>query len=421
MAIFYAGIVALSAAWLGLGRLAPTTRRLYLIASIWCLPLLLAPPLFSHDAYSYLAQGTLVHLGLDPYRHTPAALGPLGHGHLLGAVSPFWRHTTAPYGPLFLAGVSLLVAVSGSHLILGVLLIRLFELVGLALLARYLPRLGRALGADPARATWLVLLSPLVLLELVAAAHNDVLMVGLLVAGVTLALEGRALLAVAVCALAATIKIPAAAAIVFIAVVWARGAPTPARRVRELAAAALVAGAVIAAVAVATGLGTHWISTSVFSTPGKVRLAITPATALGWTAAHLGVPVGARGLEAALGVAAFVLTLLLGAALLWRARPHNLVRYLGIVLIAAALGGPAAWPWYLTWGLALLAACPEIQGSRALPIAVAASVLAVKADGVLAFPLHTAPAFVLVYAAAAWLLVRRPTLTIRRLRPVTEA
>jgi hypothetical protein len=421
VATFYAGIVALSLVWLALGRLPITTRQLRIIGAAWCLPLLVTAPLFSQDAYSYLAQGTLVHLGIDPYRHAPAVLASAGQPHVLGAVDPFWRHTTAPYGPLFLGIVSLVVALAGSHLVLGVLLIRVLDLAGLVLLAAFVPRLARALGADPARATWWVLLSPLVLLELVAAAHNDLLMIGLVVAGVTFAIERRVLLGIAVCALAATIKLPAAAAIVFIAVMWVRDEPTRSARLHAAGAAAAVAVGVFAAVSVVTGLGLGWISTTVFSTPDKVRLAITPATALGWTVAQL-VPVGTRGLESALGVVAFGLSCVLGAVLLWRTRRDNMVRYLGIALIAVAVCGPAAWPWYLIWGLALLAACPGIQDSRGLALAIAASVLVVKADGILAFPLRTAPVFVVLYvAAAAWLTLRRPAIRTARLRPLAES
>jgi hypothetical protein len=419
VALFYAGIVALSMAWLALGRLAITTRQLRVVGAVWCLPLLLTAPLFSQDAYSYLAQGTLVHLGIDPYRHAPAVLANAGQAHVLGAVDPFWRHTTAPYGPLFLGIVSLVVAISGPHLVIGVLLIRLIEAIGLVLLALFVPRLARALGADPARATWWVL-SPLVLLELVAGAHNDLLMIGLLVAGVTQAVERRPLPGIALCALAATIKLPAAAAIVFIAVVWARSATLPSERARRLLASGAAAVVVIAAVSVVTGLGLGWISTTVFSTPDKVRLAITPATALGWTVAQV-VPVGARSLESALGVVAFGLSLGLLAVLLWRSRRQTMVRNLGIALIAVAVCGPAAWPWYLTWGLVLLAACPGIQQSRALAVAVVASALVVKADGILAFPLHIAPVFVVLYltAAAVWLSRRRLSVASgrRRLRP----
>lgn len=410
VAIFYAGIVALSVGWLGLGRLALSPRALIIVAALWCLPLLLTAPLFSQDAYSYLAQGALVHIGLDPYRDVPAALAQHGQAHVLSAVDPFWRHTTAPYGPLFLWIVS---GFAGSSLVLGVLLIRAVEMIGFVLLAVFVPRLARALGADPGRATWLVLLSPLVLLQLVAAAHNDLLMVGLLVAGVTLAVERRPLPAIALCALAATIKLPAAAAIPFILAAeadrrtWIRGV--------------LIAAGVVLAVSLISGVGLDWISSSIFSTPQKVRLAITPSTALGWTVAQI-IPVGARGLESALGVVAFGIALLFGFVLLWRTRPSNMVRYLGFALVAVAVCGPATWPWYLTWGLVLLASCPGVQSSRLLAVTIVVGALVVKADGVLAFPLHTAPLFVALYVAIAAVAARRPpAVTAPRLRPIAEA
>ncbi|HSC04091.1 MAG TPA: polyprenol phosphomannose-dependent alpha 1,6 mannosyltransferase MptB [Solirubrobacteraceae bacterium] len=410
VAVFYAGIVALAVAWLGLGRLAVSPRRLTIVASLWCLPLFLTAPLFSQDAYSYLAQGTLTHLGLDPYTQTPAVLAGHGQAHVLSAVDPFWRRTPAPYGPLFLWIVS---AFAGSSLVVGVLLIRAVEMVGFVLLAVFVPRLARALGADPGRAAWLVLLSPLVMLQLVAAAHNDLLMIGVLVAGVTLAVERRPLAAIAVCALAATIKLPAAAAIPFILAAsgdrrtWIRGV--------------LLAAGVVVVVSLISGLGFGWISSGVFSTPQKVRLAITPATALGWTLAQI-VPIGTRGLESALGLIAFVVSLLFGLVLLWRTRPSNMVRYLGFALIALAVCGPAAWPWYLTWGLVLLAACPGLQFSRTLVVVSVVGALVVKADGVLAFPLHTAPVFVALYVAIAAVAARRPpAVAAPRVRRIAEA
>ncbi|MFL5864455.1 MAG: polyprenol phosphomannose-dependent alpha 1,6 mannosyltransferase MptB, partial [Solirubrobacteraceae bacterium] len=143
LALVYIGMAVLCCAWLGLGRTLAPRRTLLLIAAAWALPLALGPPLFSRDVYSYLAQGTILRLGHSPYHTAPAALAGLGHQHLLDAVSPFWRHTTAPYGPLFLGLLAVVTAVVGSHLIAGVLLTRLLELAGAVLLAIYVPRLAR--------------------------------------------------------------------------------------------------------------------------------------------------------------------------------------------------------------------------------------------------------------------------------------
>jgi hypothetical protein len=412
--LVYVGMAVLCGAWLGLGRRLASPRALIAIGAVWLAPLVLAPPLFSRDVYSYLAQGLILHLGHSPYHTAPAALARLGHQHVLDAVSPFWRHTTAPYGPLFLGLLSLVAAVVGNHLVAGVLLTRLLELVGAALLAVYVPRLARSMGSDGRRALWLGLLSPLVTLELVAAGHNDLLMTGLLVAGVAYALDGRPLLGVAICALAATVKVPALAGAAFIAVAWGREELGRSAQVRFMAAAALLALAVLGVVTLVTGASVDWLSTSLFSTPAKVRLAITPATGLGYTIASvlsdIGIGVSHRGLEGAVGLVAFALTALTGAVLLYRVRVARLVPWLGAFLAIAAAGGPAAWPWYFIWGLALLCALRAPQRSAGLAWAIAASVFVVKPNGILALPLPSAPAVVGVYAligAAVWRVGRR--------------
>jgi hypothetical protein len=300
----------------------------------------------------------------------------------------------------------------------GVLIARLLEIAGVVLLGLSAPRLARALGADPLRAGWLAALSPLVLLQLVAAGHNDALMVGLMVAGVSLAVGGRRLLGIAVCAVAAGIKVPALAAIAFIAVSWAweelhlhedRGAA-----LRALAASAVVTLGVLAAISAATGVGADWLTSGVFSTPQKVHLAITPGTSIGYTVASVlhdvGIAAHTRSLENAFNAVTSVAVLVVGVVLLWRVRRQRLVPYLGAFLAIAAFGGPAAWPWYLTWGFALLAACPAPQRSWLLAAAVALPVFLVKPDGILALSVTASPEVFVVYAIAAalaWRAVRR--------------
>lgn len=405
--LVYVGMALLSVGWLALGRLisGDETRGLRIIAAAWLLPLALGPALFSRDVYSYIAQGTILHLGDNPYRTAPAALAGLGRGHVLNAVSPFWRHTTAPYGPLFLGAVSVIVGVTGSHLVAGVLVIRALELIGVVLLAHYVPVLARELGASHARATWLGVMSPLLAFELIAAGHNDLLMVGVLVAGVAVSLRGRPVLGIAICTLAATVKVPALAAAVFIAVAWARAEVTWRDRLRFLLEAALAAVAVLAAVSAITGLGLSWLTTSLFSTPARVHLAITPATAVGYTVAALlrdaGVNVGFHSVEAAFGTVTTLITGVVGLVLLYRSRVPKLALYLGWLLLLAAAGGPAAWPWYFTWGLALLAGCPGPQRSLALALGSVVAVFLIKPNGILALPVQSSPAVLGAYALLA--------------------
>jgi hypothetical protein len=150
-----------------------------------------------------------------------------------------------------------------------------------------------------------------------------------------------------------------------------------------------------------------WLSGSLFSTPATVRLAITPATALAVTihelghGVHHGVAHAAAGLERAAVVVAMGLVVAFAAWLCLRVRRERLVRVLGVMLIAAAIGGPAAWPWYLIWGVALLAADPLAQRSVWVELAVSVPVFAVMAGGQVAVPLPDAYQVTIIYLAAA--------------------
>jgi hypothetical protein len=167
---------------------------------------------------------------------------------------------------------------------------------------------------------------------------------------------------------------------------------------------------VLAVISAATGVGADWLTSGVFSTPQKVHLAITPGTAIGYTVASvlhdLGFNAGTRSLENAFNAVTSVAVLIAGLVLLWRVRRERLVLYLGAFLTTAAFGGPAAWPWYFTWGFALLAACPAPQRSRLLAAAVMLPVFLVKPNGILALSVTASVEVFIVYLVAAGLAWR---------------
>ncbi|GGZ37603.1 polyprenol phosphomannose-dependent alpha 1,6 mannosyltransferase MptB [Streptomyces poonensis] len=363
----YFGVVLLIAAWVLLGRVVrgprpPAPRALLVTLAVWAAPLLLAPPLFSRDVYSYLAQGAMVDAGIDVYAHGPARLG----GPLADEVAPVWRHTTTPYGPVFLGIVAGLSGVLPGDLPAGLLALRLVALTGVALMAVALPRLARHCGADPAAALWLGALNPLVLLHLVAGAHNDAVMLGLLGMGLVAARGRRYPLGAVLVTLAALVKAPAALGL--LAVVVMRGR---ARAPRTAVTVAAVALATTAAATAVTGTGHGWIA--------ALRTPVSPGN---WSPTSLlGRATGALLARLGSDLAPLALPLwhlaglLAGAVVvlfIWlRLRPGP-VYALGLSLAALAALGPAIRPWYALWGLFLIAAAAPKGSARGRVTAVSA-------------------------------------------------
>ncbi|MEV7891094.1 polyprenol phosphomannose-dependent alpha 1,6 mannosyltransferase MptB [Streptomyces sp. NPDC002817] len=357
----YFGVVLLIAAWLLLGRLVrgaapPSPRALLLVLAIWAAPLLLAPPLFSRDVYSYLAQGAMVDAHMDVYTHGPAQLG----GPLADEVAPIWRNTAAPYGPVFLAVASALAGLTRGELPAGLFGMRLVALCGVALMAAALPRLARHSGADPAAALWLGALNPLVLLHLVAGAHNDAVMLGLLGAGLVAALGRWPALGAVLVTLAALVKAPAALGLAAVVVLQVRAGRGPVTAVATTAATA--AATTVAATAVA-GTGYGWIGA--LNTPvSPQNWALTSLLGRATRALleHLGSDLAPLAIPAwhALGIAVAGLTILV----IWlRLRPRP-VYALGLSLVTVAALGPAIRPWYALWGLFLIAAAAPSTSVR---------------------------------------------------------
>jgi alpha-1,6-mannosyltransferase len=355
----YGGLVLFMRVWYGLIRTLSQVngvpvRKLVAVLALWVVPLLLAPPLFSKDIYSYAAQGEMMSHNISPYHYGP---GVLGAAPSVTLVDHLWLNTPVPYGPLFMESDGLLTSASGHHELVDLVLLRLLAVVGVALMAVSIPSLARSLGRDPSYAFTVAVLNPVTILHLVGGAHNDALMLGLLMAGLAVARRGRPVAGIVLCALAAAVKVPAALGVLYIGWEW-MGTGLPLRaRIRPVVSAGLIAVAVMGALSVATGLGWSWVLN--LATPGTVRSWVAPATGVGiffTDMAHLvgiGVPLHAMlTLTRALGL---IVAIGAGVWLLLRSDRIGALRAMGLTMLLIVALGPVVQPWYLSWGLVVLA------------------------------------------------------------------
>lgn len=292
---------------------------------VWTAPLVLAPPLFSRDGWSYAAQGMLARVGLSPYDWGPGALAPesflplpawLTAPPIVQAVDPMWWDTATPYGPVPVFFGALVADTTGNPWML-VIAHRCLALLGLALLAWAVPRLAAWTGANPAVASALVLVSPLMVANGVAGLHNDLVMVGLMAAALVVAVERGWVWGAALAGVAAGVKVPGGLVCVGIALVSLPLGASLVARLRRLAEVAAVSVGTLVGLGVATGLGNGWIGA--LTVPGEVNTPLSATTLVGgvldFVALHLGLGtdpalfrdlVRALGLLAAAGTGAWV-------------------------------------------------------------------------------------------------------------------
>ena len=375
--LFFTGLVALLLGWIRLGRGLQAgdrqVRDLWRIGALWSAPLLLAPPLASRDVYSYLAQGHLAALGLDPYTYGPSTKP----GGLLDAVGQTWWYTPSPYGPAFTTLSSWVSQLTGGGLLSGFVLMRLLAVLGVVACAVVTRRVAVVVGADPAVATWLAVLNPLVLLHLVAGAHSEAVLLPLVVAAIGLAVARRPVWAAVVLGLAAAVKVTVIVALPFLAVLWLMQRPQrPARLLACAGGLAALTLAVVSAVSLASGFGFGWIAGARVSALHGSRLSVT--TTLSDAAHFTGVLLGQESVGLQIGASVRLLGLLLAAVIVLRllkpgADLQRVVLRCGAALCVVALLAPIAQPWYLLPGLAVVAVARP--GPRAQAFAVRLTVL----------------------------------------------
>ena len=351
------GAVMMALAWLMLGRFVLGDRRmtrsqLDRTLLLWVLPLLIAPPMYSRDVYSYLAQSEIALQGLNPYRVGPAPGLGLDHVFTL-SVPNMWRDTPAPYGPLFLwigQGIS---ALTGENIVAAVLCHRLVVLLGVGLIVWAVPRLARRCGVAEVSALWLGAANPLLIMHLVAGIHNEALMLGLMLAGTEFALRGvdaagpllprplawphcrdewarwlplaNLVLGIVLITMSSQVKLPSLLALGFVAMALAcRWGGTFKAFLIAGGSLSAVSLAVMALIGWASGLGFGWLYT--LGTANVVRSWMSLPTLLALGTGQVGILLGlgdhttaVLGLTRAIGVLtiAIIVTFLLLAVAAW--------------------------------------------------------------------------------------------------------
>lgn len=353
-------LAVLVACWWRVLRLAQsgqvTFRAVGWTGAAWLLPLLVAPPLLSMDAYAYLAQGHMLSAGLDPYSGGPVLLG---NDDAVVRMDPTWRASPVPYGPLTLL---LLRAVALTHgdLTTGVLLLRLLALLGVLAAVSAAVRLTSETRRPYVLA--LCALNPITLVHLIGGVHVDAVLAGVVGLSLLALRRNRPWLAWLLASCAVAVKVTAAPLLVFVLIVlWRQRRSAP----RLLAGA--TAALLLPYLAALPVVHRPWGFLPALTVPGASAPWYAPATLVGSGFAGLGrllsLPLDSAHahllgrLVVLLGGAVTVLVLLKAE---WAdrrpQRTRQTVRRASIALLVVSLCLPAVYGWYLAAGLFGLAA-----------------------------------------------------------------
>lgn len=410
------GVALLVTSWLALGPRA-VSRRLPVrdaawATALWSVPMIPAIPLFSRDAWSYLAQGAMTGAGVDPYEYGPEA----NPGPFTTEVSPDWQSTPTPYGPLHLLLMRIIVALSGGHPAVGVLILRLLVLISIAAMLVLIVAAARRVGVDAGAAVWMAGASPLTVIHLSGGLHNEVVPLAACLAAVVLTLDRRYAWAGVAVGLAVAFKATAvivAPFLLWIALDRRRNASATGRFGKRPIVGAIVDTAVAAAVAAvvfvlatfASGTGFGWVNA--ISVSDRVINYLSAPTAV----AHLihalpGTAAFADILAVSRDVGRIVLALAL-VAVWWFSRrdTRSALRGVLVAMLVFVVLNSLAWPWYYVWVTAFWFL--GRPGPRATTAAVGATIFLVMAIGPngstsLYSPAITGAAIVASVAAGWW-------------------
>jgi alpha-1,6-mannosyltransferase len=338
--VFLIAILAYAAAYAGLlvltgGARARAISKGWAIALIGLLHAIVfaGPILISTDVFSYIAYARMgVEHGLNPYLHGPVSITG---DPVFQYVGHDWRHVATAYGPLYTLLSYPFAPLGVKGALWGMKIVAQLASLGTLALAW---RCARARGLDPVWAIVVIGANPLYVIYGVGGAHNDLIMLALMMAAVSLTFAGRDASAGAVVVGGALVKATVAALLPFIILSRRRLAPVLG------AAAAVALGALIAYLA----FGVHGLD--VVSALNR-DAAFVSTDSFATEIAHLFGKPGVFPIDHDLLKAALVLIAL---HLMWRTwRGYDWVAASGWTLLAISVTSTWLLAWYILWPLPL--------------------------------------------------------------------
>jgi Glycosyltransferase family 87 len=348
-------LAVMFASYLAAVRAADRLSPLLVLGAIAALHalMLLAPPLFSTDVFSYQFYGRIGALyGANAYLAGP-------HAFVLDSLYPYvgakWWNTPTVYGPIFTALSSLLAPLSIPANVLAYKAIAAVSSLGIVALVWNGARLR---GVDPVKAAALVGLNPLIVVYGVGGGHNDLLMLAPAVAGLVLLLQRRSRAGAGAIVVGAGIKVTAGLFLPF-ALADARG-PLARTRCREILIGAGVAAALLLAFASAL------FGTGPLHLPGtieKVQSEGNWQSIPGFIGTRLGLGTVSHPVGLVLsGLFALVVCWLLRQV--WRGE-RDWIAGAGWAALALLVSASSLLPWYVAWLMPLAALARDSRLWRA--------------------------------------------------------
>jgi alpha-1,6-mannosyltransferase len=186
--VFLIALLSFSGAYCGLLALAGTLSKRFAIVLIAALHLIVfaGPILISTDVFSYIAYARMgVEHGLNPYLGGPIEIA---HDPIYRYVGQDWKHVATAYGPLYTLLSYPLAPLGVKGALWGMKLEALLASAGTLALTW---RCARRRDLNPVAAIVIVGANPLYIFYGLGGAHNDLIMLLLMMAAVAFTFSGR--------------------------------------------------------------------------------------------------------------------------------------------------------------------------------------------------------------------------------------